>query len=407
MNAHPSTLRHDFAADAAVLQPELVALRRELHAHPEVGMHLPVTQAAVLRRLEGLDLEITRGRAGSSLTVVLRGGSPGPAVLLRGDMDALPVAEHTGLDYAATNGAMHACGHDLHTAGLVGAVRLLHARRAELPGDVVFMFQPGEEGPGGAGPMIDEGLLEAAGKPLVAAYGIHVVPGPRGIFTTRPGTIMAGSNILEIRVTGKGGHGSNPSKSIDPVPVLLEIAGALQTFASRRFTAADPIVLSVTQLAAGSEAVNVIPDTATLGATIRTLSQASFDLVATELPRMVQTIARAHNCSADVDFTLLYPPTVNAPEHAKRALETLGAVFGSDRAVPMPDPMMGSEDFSLVLERVPGAFIMLMATPPDLDPATAAYNHSPEVRFDDAVLGDQAAALAHLAWSALRASAAQ
>ncbi len=397
----PTAVDPAFVAAGAELLPELVALRRALHASPEIGLHLPLTQGAVLRALEGLDLEITTGRGLSSVVAVLRGRRPGPAVLLRGDMDALPVQERTGLDYASTNGAMHACGHDLHTAGLVGALRLLHARREQLPGDVVFMFQPGEEDPGGAGPMIDEGLLEIAGKPIVAAYGIHVVPGRRGTFTTRPGTIMAGSNTLDIRVTGRGGHGSNPFSAIDPVPVLLEIAQALQTFANRRFPTADPIVLSVTQLATGSEAVNVIPDTATLGATIRTLSRDSFDRVARELPAMVETIARAHGCVADVDFSLLYPATVNDPEHAARALETLATLFGAERALPMPDPMMGSEDFSLVLERVPGAFILLMATPDHVDLATAAYNHSPGVLFDDAVLGDQAAALAQLAWSAL------
>lgn len=402
MHLRPTVNQETTFAEAAVeILSELVSLRRELHKNPEVGLHLPATQTLILRALEGLDLEITLGKTLSSVTVVLRGSHPGPAVLLRGDMDALPVDEEPGLEYAATNGAMHACGHDLHTAGLVGAVRLLHERRMDMHGDVVFMFQPGEEGPGGAEPMLAEGVLDAAGSRVIAAYGIHVFPGPRGVFMTRPGTIMAGSNTLSVHITGKGGHGSNPVAAIDPVPVLIEVAQALQTFANRRFSAADPIVLSVTQLSAGTDAVNVIPDTATLGATIRTLSIDSFELVSREVPTMVETIARAHGCIAEVKFSQLYPVSVNDPVHAKHALRVVTRLFGGDRAVELSAPIMGSEDFSLVLQQVPGAFLFLGASPDGIDPATAAYNHAPDVQFDDAVLGDQSAALAGIAWSVL------
>ncbi len=393
----------EFVRRGAELLPELVSLRRALHRTPEIGLDLPRTQALVLEALDGLGLEIILGEAGSSVTAVLRGGRGGGrgAVLLRGDMDALPVREQTGLDFASENGCMHACGHDLHTAGLVGAARLLAERRSELAGDVIFMFQPGEEGPGGAAPMIEEGVLEAAGTPILAAYAIHMMTGRRGVFTTRPGTIMAGSNILRIRVTGRGGHGSNPSAAIDPVPAILEIAQALQTFVTRRFPVHDPVVISVTQLDTGSTAINVIPDAATLGATVRVLSAAAFERIAVELPAMAEAIARAHGCGAETVFELLYPVTVNDAERAGFVLSTLARVFGDDRAVAMSAPKMGAEDFSLVLERVPGAFLFLQASPDGLDPGDAGDLHSATVVFDDTVLGDQAAALASLAWSTL------
>ena len=217
--AVPSPEREDgrtFLTAAAEILPDLVALRRRLHARPEVGLDLPETQAAVLDALDGLDLEIGLGTRTTSVVAVLRGGRRGPAVLLRGDMDGLPMAEDNDLPYRARNGAMHACGHDLHTAGLVGAARLLAARRDELHGDVVFMFQPGEEGYGGAAVMIDEGVLDAAGSRPVAAYAVHVGPGPRGHLRTRSGPILGSSSVLRVELTGTGGHGSRKTFSMRP-----------------------------------------------------------------------------------------------------------------------------------------------------------------------------------------------
>lgn len=389
-----------FAREATSILPELVTLRRDLHANPELGLDLPETQQRVLRDLEPLGLEITLGTALTSIVAVLRGGRPGPTVLLRGDMDALPVVEQAALDYAATNGNMHACGHDLHTAGLVGAARLLAAHREELAGNVVFMFQPGEEGYGGAKIMLDEGLLEASGEKPIAAYGIHVAPGPRGLFVTKPGPVAAGSNQLSIVVRGRGGHGSQPHQVLDPVPVAAEIILALQTFVTRRFDAFDPIILSVTQLS-GSDAVNVISETATLHATVRTLSAASLARVQEEAPRLAEHIAAAHGCTAEVEFTVMYPVTLNDADATAETVQWLGEEFGEQRVQTIPTPIMGSEDFSFVLNEVPGTFFMLAATPTDVDLVTAEFNHSPRVVFDDAVLGDQAAALATVAWRKL------
>lgn len=389
-----------FAAEGQDLLPELVSLRRDIHREPEVGLHLPRTQQKILDALAGLGLEITTGKSLSSVTAVLRGGEDGPSVLLRGDMDALPVQELTDLEYASTNGAMHACGHDLHVAGLVGAARLLAAQQRDISGNVIFMFQPGEEGDGGAGLMIEEGVLEAAGEKPVAAYGVHVRPGPLGVFRTRPGTLMAGANELRITVHGSGGHGSQPHNALDPVPALVEIAGALQVMATRKFSVFDPIVLTVTQLEAG-RAINVIPDTARLGASVRTLSAESVDRLIVETKALADGIAAAHGCTAEVSFEILYPMTENDPSRTFEAIRELRELFGEERVIQSRDPLMGSEDFSLVLQKIPGAFLFLGATPPEVDPETAAWNHSPRVLFDDSVLADQAAALAQLAFNRL------
>lgn len=389
-----------FAAAATRLHPELVQLRRDLHQYPELGNDLPQTQSRVLKALDGLPLEITLGKSLSSITAVLRGGKPGKTVLLRGDMDGLPVKEENDLEYRSRNNNMHACGHDLHTAGLVGAARLLCDRQDELHGNVVFMFQPGEEGPGGAQPMIEEGVLEAAGQKVDAAFGIHVMPGEPGVFFMRGGPAMAGSALLDVTMHGKGGHGSQPENSIDPVAPLVEFCQALQTMVTRRFSVFDPVVASTTVLRAG-EAYNVIPPDASMQATVRTLSAESFGLFDKCARELAESIARAHGCKAHVDVHAKYPVTVNDRREADFAADTLRSMFGSDRVVIADDPLMGSEDFSFVLEEVPGAFICLQATPPHIDPQTAAVNHSPKVFFDDAVLADQSAALAGLAWQTL------
>ncbi|GGH33318.1 M20 metallopeptidase family protein [Microbacterium album] len=384
-------------ADAAAILPDLVALRRDLHRNPETGFAVPRTRAAVLAALAGLPLEITEGPEDfGSVIAVLRGAADGPSVLLRADMDALPVAEETDLEYASTNGAMHACGHDLHVAGLVGAVRLLCARRAELAGSVVFMFQPGEEAGGGSPQMIDAGVLEAAGVPVSAAYGIHVLPGTPGVFATRPGPLMGGANAFRARIIARGGHGSRPHQALDPVPVLAEAVLAIQSYVTRRFSVFDPVVVSVTTLR-GSDALNVIPDDAEFGATVRTLSPENVDRLAVELPELVARVAAAHGCRAESTFEVVYPVTVNDVDRATDAVATLAEAFGADRVDVLEQPIMASEDFSFVLNRVPGAFVFLGATPAGIDPAEAEMNHSPRAVFDDDVLGDQAAALALLA----------
>jgi amidohydrolase len=387
--------------DAAAIADETTGLRRAIHAEPEVGLDLPLTQQKVLAALDGLPLEVSTGTALTSVTAVLRGtgSSAGPVVLLRGDMDALPVTERTGLDYASTrDGAMHACGHDLHTAMLAGAARLLSARRHDLAGSVVFMFQPGEEGYAGARYMIEEGVLDAAGERPAAAYALHVASAqlPKGVLASRPGPVMAAAEVLDVTVHGYGGHGSQPHHAADPIPVTCEIVLALQALVTRKFDIFDPVVITVGSLHAGTTD-NVIPDSAHFLATVRSFSEASRERMREVALRLVHDIASAHGLTASAEFTKSYPVTVNNEAEEQFAAQVVTDVLGEGRYVSLRNPMAGAEDFSYVLEQVPGAFLMLGACPPGADPATAPFNHSADAVFDDAVLADGVALYAELA----------
>ncbi|WP_298461865.1 M20 family metallopeptidase [uncultured Cellulomonas sp.] len=389
----------DLLAEATRLAADLTELRHDLHRTPEIGLELPLTQARVLEALEGLGLEVTTGTGLSSVVAVLRGAHPGPAVLLRGDMDALPVTEDSGETFSSEHaGVMHACGHDLHVAGLVGAARLLAARRDQLAGSVVFMFQPGEEGNHGARIMIEEGVLDAAGERVVAAYGVHVVSAmiANGVVTGRPGTAMAAADQMYVTVQGRGGHGSMPHLAADPVTVAAEIVLALQTAVTRQFDAHDPVVVSVGRIAAGTTD-NVIPGAAELDATIRTFSPEQHAVIPDRLIRVVEHIAAAHGLTADVTYVRGYPVTVNDPGEVARAGRVTSALLGEAAFQTAPRPVSGAEDFSYVLEQVPGAFVFLGATPPGADPASAPYNHSAHARFDDDAVPVAAAVLAGLA----------
>ncbi|WP_431908499.1 M20 metallopeptidase family protein [Nonomuraea jabiensis] len=392
-----------FTESARDMRDELIQLRHSLHTTPELGLHLPRTQEKVLAALDGLPLEVKTGTSLSSVTAVLRGGRPGPAVLLRGDMDALPVAEKNDLPYVSQlPGQMHACGHDLHTAMLAGAARLLSARREELAGDVIFMFQPGEEGYEGAKHMIAEGVLDAAGARPVAAYGMHVVSAmlPPGLFASRPGPIMAAADTFLVTVKGRGGHGSSPHRSLDPIAAGCEMVTALQTMVTRGFDVFDPVVVTVGSFHGGS-ADNVIPDEARFEATVRTFSKDNRTKIKRRLVEVVQGIAAAHGLEVEASFGMGYPVTVNDDGEAAFVGRTADELFGPGRYFVSPQPIMGSEDFSYVLEEVPGAFVFLGACPADRDPATAPYNHSPEAVFDDSVLSDGAALYATLAHARL------
>jgi amidohydrolase len=392
-------------ADAAAIAADLAELRHRIHREPEIGLDLPRTQQKVLGALDGLPLEVTVGRALSSVTAVLRGGQPGPTVLLRGDMDALPITERTRLGYAsAVTGVMHACGHDLHTAMLAGAARLLSARQRDLPGNVIFMFQPGEEGHGGARYMIDEGVLDAAGDRPVAAYAVHVASAQYGHaqFATRPGAMMAAADVLDVTVRGHGGHASQPHLSADPIPAACEMVTALQTLVTRRFDVFDPVVITVGSFHAGTTD-NVIPDEAHFLATVRSFSAVARDRVRAESVRLVTDIARGYGLQASAEYLDGYPVTVNDAAEAAFAEQTAADVFGRGRVQAEEHPMPGAEDFSFVLEQVPGAFIMLGACPADLDPATAPDNHAADAVFDDAALADGTALLTELALRRLAA----
>lgn len=402
MTLSPETLA-TLRSDAAAQLPALVELRRALHRTPEIGLHLPATQQLVLDAIALLGLEVTTGTGLGSVVAVLRGGRPGPAVLLRGDMDALPVAEESGEPFASEHdGVMHACGHDLHVAGLVGAARLLADRRDQLAGDVVLMFQPGEEGDHGARLMIEEGVLDAAGSRVVAAYALHVVSAvqPAGLVASRPGTMLAAADSVVVTVHGRGGHGSMPHLAADPVPVAAEIVLALQAMVTRQFDVFDPVVVTVGKIAAGTTH-NVIPASAVLEATVRSFSDATHAVVPERLTRVVEGIVAAHGLTATVDYQRGYPVTTNTPAEVDRVSGLVRGMFGERAYLTAPQPMSGSEDFSYVLREVPGVYVGLGATPVGEDPATAPFNHSAQARFAEESLAVGPAVLAALAMDRL------
>ncbi|GAA3195517.1 M20 family metallopeptidase [Actinocorallia longicatena] len=375
---------------------ELIALRRDLHAEPEIGLALPRTQEKVLAALEGLPLRITTGRALSSVVAVLEGG-PGPVVLLRADMDALPVTETAEIPFASRfHGIMHACGHDLHTAMLVGAARLLSAR--DLPGTVVFMFQPGEEQDHGARLMLAEGVLDAAGRRPVAAYALHVFGSllPAGRVTTRGGPMLAASDSLSVTVRGRGGHGSMPHHALDPVPAACEMVTALQTFVTRSFDVFDPVVVTVGRFNAGT-AVNVIPAEARFEATIRSFSPRARARATAGVVHLLENIAAAHHLTVDARIAPGYPVTENDPAEAALLGETVERTLGDGRFETLARPYPGSEDFSYVLGDVPGALAAIGGCPPGRDPLTAPANHSADVAYDEDVIADGAALYTALA----------
>ena len=349
-------------AEAADLLPDAVKLRRRIHENPELGLDLPDTTAAVLESLEGLEVDVVRSERTSGLIVTLHGAQPGPSILLRGDMDALPMPEDTGLEFASRNqGRMHACGHDAHTSMLAHAVRLLDRHRSELRGDVVFMFQPGEEGHRGAKVMIDEGLLDM--PELSAAFAIHIAPQlPVGMVAGKGGPILAAADSFVIDVRGRGGHASMPHDTADPVPVACEIVQALQSFVTRRIDVFDPVVLTVAKISAGS-AGNVIPETAELVGTLRSTSERSRSCAHEGIQRVATNVAAAHELEAEVAITEGYPVTVNDAEFSKFASGVTRDLLGGNAWIEMPNPAMGAEDFSYVLHRLPGAMVLLGVRP--------------------------------------------
>jgi amidohydrolase len=373
--------------EARDLLPDAVALRRELHQRPEIGNDLPITQDLVLEALDGLPLTITKGESTSGIVAVLEGSGDGPTVLLRGDMDALPMDEDTGVDFSSRHEhSMHACGHDLHTSMLVGAARQLAGRRDDLAGRVVFMFQPGEEGHHGARFMLDEGLLDAApGTPVSSAFALHVISTlPSGMAFVRGGTMMASADEFTITVTGRGGHGSAPHQALDPVPIACEIVMALQSMITRSIDTFDPGVVSVTQIHTGTTN-NVIPETAFINGTIRAVSETTRAKLHAGIKRVAEGVGAAHDATADVEVIFGYPVTVNDGAFADRSLAIAGDLLGEGKAHKMPNPVMGAEDFSYVLQKVPGAMMFLGAAPPDAR-GPLAPNHSNRVVYDEATM---------------------
>ena len=396
---------NDLVVEARGIAAEITDLRHLLHQHPEAGMQLPLTQQTVLDALAGLPLEVPTGTSCTSVTAVLRGGAAPEriedrvVVLLRADMDGLPVQEETGMPFASQrDGFMHACGHDIHTATLVGAARLLCAHQSELAGDVVFMFQPGEELLQGARAMIAEGVLDAAGKRADAAYGMHVFSSvfPAGEFATRPGTLMAASDTMFVDIIGKGGHGSTPYLANDPVPVMAEVILGLQTLTAKKFSQFDPVVINVGVARAG-DAANIIPESCHLEASIRTFSMANREKVERIVQDLVRSVCEAHGARAEITWRSGVFPLVCHPVETEFVDEQIRSIVGVARHRTMTEPLGGSEDFSEVLALVPGSFVCYSGVAPGRDLSETTFNHSSTAWFDDSIIPEATALYARIA----------
>lgn len=387
-------MMQDLVEAAEALLPEMVALRRAIHAEPELGLFTPRTSAKVREALAGLPLVWREGPSTSGLIAVLEGGANGRTVLLRGDMDALPMPEETGLPYASrVEGAMHACGHDSHTAMLAGAARLLCAMRDRVAGTVLFMFQPGEEGHHGARFMLEDGLLD----PLPdAAFALHVMPNaPHGMVGGRAGPLLASADRIEVIVRGRGGHASMPHDALDPVPIACAIVTAIQTFVTREVPVFDPAVVTIGRIEAGTTD-NVIADSARLLGTIRTLSRTRRAAMRKGLSRVAEGIAAAHGATAEVHLTEGFPVTVCDARAVAFGRETVEALFpGAWR--DLEQPIMGAEDFSYVLEKVPGAMFFLGVSEEGADWRQCCPLHSTRMVLDERVMARGAALHAALA----------
>lgn len=370
----------NWIAAAEAGSDELIALRRAIHTEPELGLDCPQTRSKLERALAGLPLKIRLSEKTSGFIAILDGAQPGRTVLLRGDMDALPIHEATGLDFASRSaGKMHACGHDSHSAMLASAARILSARREQIAGRIMFMFQPGEEGHHGARVMLEEGLL---GDPLPdAAFALHVWPTlPHGKVGCRAGAMLASTDMLKARIVGRGGHAAMPHDAIDPVPVAAEIVLALQSEVARRTPVTDPIVLSITKINAGTTH-NVLPDAVELLGTLRTLSTEGRARGRAAFKRICSHVAAAHGCTAEVEIEPGYPPTIND----SRAVDLVRDIAGND-FLELPASNMGGEDFSYVLKKIPGAMAFLGVSPRKSKVADQPPLHNPAMMIDESVL---------------------
>jgi len=336
---------------------DLVAFRRDLHAHPELGFEEVRTAARVAEALEAEGIEVHRGVGKTGVVGVLRGsgGSNHRAIGLRADMDALPMEEETGLPYASTKpGTMHACGHDGHTTMLLGAARAL-ARSRNFDGTVYFLFQPAEEGLGGADAMVKDGLFSRF--PMEEVYGLHNMPGmPVGRVSMCPGPCMAAADLMRIVITGRGGHGAMPHVTIDPIVVASQVVLALQSIVSRTKDPLEQGVVSVTKMAAGST-YNVIPDSVEMLGTVRTYKPDVQDMVEAQIRRIVETVPQAFGATGELDYTRNYPATVNTSKELDFSADVARAVVGDENVITDAAPKMGAEDFSFMLNERPGSYI--------------------------------------------------
>lgn len=381
----------DFLSEAEALFEYTQSLRRDFHAHPELGFQEVRTSGIVARELNALGLEVRSGVGGTGVVALLEGSKPGPVLLIRADMDALPILEETGAPYASQNpGVMHACGHDGHTAVLLTVAKMLHAHRTELSGTVKFMFQPAEEGMGGAEKMIAEGVLE---NPKVdVALGLHVWnEKPVGWIGISSGPAMAGAEIFKVKVFGKGGHGAVPHLAVDPILAAAQIITALQGIVARNVAPLQTAVVSICTIHAG-ETFNVIPPAAEMTGTIRSFEPAVRALVLERFEKTVHSVAEGMGCKAEIDLQMLTPATINHADTAARVQAVADRLFPQSDVDTANYTTMGSEDFAFVLEKVPGCFFFIGSA--NHEKGLDAGHHHPKFDIDETALPRGAALMA-------------
>ena len=398
----------ELAEEAESYLSTLQGIRRELHQIPEFGLELPKTRERILASIKNLG-EIHLSERQSSIALLIRGAQPGPTVLLRADMDALAVHEETGLEYASTNGYMHACGHDLHMAIGIGAAHLVRTHADELKGNVVIWFQPGEEGHGGADIMLEENMHMISGDKPIAAYGIHVTSSwqPPRTFGGKPGALMASASDMIVTFKGRGGHGSSPWMAKDSISAMTEAINALQTMVNKRFNAFDPVVINVGWIKAGDDhTTNVIPSHASFGATVRTFSPGMLSQVQQYAGELLDGIASAFGVEVEYEIGKFATEVVmNNPETTDRTRKMVREIWGETAWMEWPTPIAGAEDFGSIVREIPGTFVFLGASPENTDWQAAAPNHSNHAVFDDAVVPSGSALLASLAFETLNDAA--
>jgi amidohydrolase len=357
MTSMPSTTAAGALEKAQSYHAELTDIRRDIHAHPELGLETHRTANIVVELLQSWGIEVHRMVDGAGVVGVLRSGNGPKSVGLRADLDALPIDEATGAAYQSGKaGVMHACGHDGHTTMLLGAARYL-AETRNFAGTVNFIFQPGEEGMGGALAMLNEGLFEKF--PCDEIFGMHNRPGaPLGHFSITPGTGMAGGGFFDITVKGSGSHGARPNAGVDAVIAACHIGTALQTVVSRNLPPGDMGVLSVTQIKSG-DAYNVLPERAHMSGTVRAMKRETLELIEAGLRRVARGVANGLGAEAEIDFRLIFAPLVNAPDCVVAIADTAAELVGEASVERDKPPAPASEDFSFMLEKVPGALIFV------------------------------------------------
>ena len=386
----------DFLAEASRIEPEIIKTRRILHQHPELAYHEDRTAKLVSDMLESMGIDVKRGVGGTGVLGVLKGARPGRVVALRADMDGLPVQELSDVDFKSkVDGVMHACGHDTHMAMLLGAARILSENKDRLCGTVKFLFQPAEEhgGRGGAMPMIEAGVMKDPRVDYV--FGLHIDSTRKsGEIGVREGAMMAAPDTFKVKIVGRGGHGSAPHETIDPIYVAAHVILALQGVSSRMINPVRPFVISVGAVHSGTKE-NIIPDVAMLEGTIRTLDEATRKRAKQRVEAVAKGVCKTFGAIAEVEFeTDAYPVTVNDPEATKKAVEVLRKIPGI--RIKTIEPVLGGEDFSRFLQKAPGTFYFLGTD----NPAKGCTypNHSSKFKVDEDVLKFGTASLAMLAY---------